>query len=228
MTTLDDPSFALARTDSFLGDIQGQEGGYTVQLINGGTLDVTNPLGHHVGITVCQANTAAASGVCIQTSAGSVFALGGSRHKHIFLTPIAFTSGGGNRLLRSGLQRNIGETADPARGIWGQYVGSGVFSGKCANGTSTSTTATTFTLSSSTWYRFEIEISEDRATVTFRLYESDTQTIVWTDTLTTNIPGLTSTDVFAAGAYFGTDAATALAGVGQNDYLSFCKEGLVR
>jgi hypothetical protein len=77
--------------------------------------------------------------------------------------------------------------ADLADGVYAKIV-DGVLSGETSNNSTVSVTATTFTLSASTWYRLKIELNSDASLATYTLYVDDSDIVLWTDTLSTNIP----------------------------------------
>jgi len=59
--------------------------------------------------------------------------------------------------------------------------------GESGAGTSFSTTATSYTLSTDTWYRAIWTVNKDAASIGFKLY-SDAGALLWSDTVTANIP----------------------------------------
>ena len=61
------------------------------------------------------------------------------------------------------------------------------FVGECDNGGSTTQTATNVGLIQDTWYYLVIHIAEDRSVVTFKIYTVPDGTLLWSDTITTNI-----------------------------------------
>lgn len=61
------------------------------------------------------------------------------------------------------------------------------FVGECDNGGSTTQTASNVGLTQDTWYYLVIHISEDRSVVTFKAYTVPDGTLLWSDTITTNI-----------------------------------------
>ncbi len=62
-----------------------------------------------------------------------------------------------------------------------------VIDGRTYSNSSTSTTATSYTMTTATWYRGKITVNSDATSVTFTLY-SEAGVSLWTNTLTTNIP----------------------------------------
>lgn len=83
-------------------------------------------------------------------------------------------------------------------GVYIQVTGTTI-QGKTANNSVQSTTATSYaSLAQNVWYRAVVEVSDDKSTVTFRIY-SESGTLLWSDTLVTNIPT-------AAGRAFGVMA----------------------
>lgn len=74
----------------------------------------------------------------------------------------------------------------PTDGAWINIAGT-TLSGKTANNGSVSTTSSTYAISTATWYRMKVVVNDSAASVTFYLYNAS-GTLLWSDTLSTNIP----------------------------------------
>jgi hypothetical protein len=86
----------------------------------------------------------------------------------------------------------------------------GVILGKCRSNSVESSTASTFTLTTGTWYRAKIVANSDASRVDFYLY-SEAGALLWTDNLTTNIPTGAGREVgHMAGAFNTGTTATPL------------------
>ena len=148
--------------------------------ISSGTNALTTALGHP-GVVSYSSSTSANSGsgvgidACLQIS-------GGEKSTIIFKTATTLT--GVTR--RMGFSTSISE-ALPTDGCYGM-IADGVLTGITANNNTRSTTATSFTLSANTWYRLKISINSNATLVTYTLYTDNSDTVLWTDTLATNIP----------------------------------------
>lgn len=84
---------------------------------------------------------------------------------------------------------------EPVDGIYFEMSG-GVIYGRHASNSTRSSTASTFTPSTSTFYTLVFTLNNAANSVTFTIYD-DTNTQVWTDTLTTNIPTASGREVRA-------------------------------
>jgi hypothetical protein len=95
-------------------------------------------------------------------------------------------------------------------------IAEGVLTGNTANNSTLSATATNYTLSADTWYRVKIELNIDATLATFTLYEDNTNTVLWTDTLSTNIP---TTRTVGHGDVC-TNSVSEVAVIGKLDYVA--------
>ena len=138
--------------------------------------------GDHPGVTRIRSSTTANSGWRIQSDAGA-FRLGGGEYVEIIFNPAVFTATTG----RFGFCDTT-SSADCVDGAYLEYSTSGVTSGKTANFSTRSTTATNVTLSAATWYRGAISVNAAASTVTFVVWDSATGNLLWVDSLSTNIP----------------------------------------
>jgi hypothetical protein len=69
----------------------------------------------------------------------------------------------------------------------------------------TGPTGTTYTFSASSWYRLKIQLNSNATSVTFVIYD-DAGNVLWTDSLTTNIP--TSSGRETGAGMIGTSSGT--------------------
>lgn len=161
--------------------------------ISSGTLPAasTSVVPDHPGITGISSSTSANSGAYIVTTLTS-FLLGGSeKTEYIFKTP---TSINASTTVKLGFTDSQTASA-PTDGLF-VNIGSNSVSGKTYSNGSTSTTATSHTVDADTWYRASIELNSNATTATFNLFADNSETPLWTDTLSTNIPS-------GAGRYVG-------------------------
>lgn len=137
----------------------------------------------HPGIVYYKSHASNAnSGYCMY-SIGDALVLGaGYKTTYVFKTPA----------LQTGITRRMGflDTTSVTAPTDGAYVKilDGVMTGQTAKDGTISTTASNITILANTWYRLVISVSDDGATVTYTLYADDSTNVLWTDTLTANIP----------------------------------------
>ena len=71
------------------------------------------------------------------------------------------------------------------------------FQGRCKNGGSASTTASTYTMASSTWYTVGMTVASGGGSVTFFILDGATGASLFSGVVTTNIPSVSARPVFA-------------------------------
>jgi uncharacterized protein with putative carbohydrate binding module len=111
-----------------------------------------------------------------------------------------------NTVFRLGFQDGVTTTA-PNNGAWVNVAGTTLSGKTAANGT-TSTTGTTYTISATTWYRMRVFVSDNAGTVYFELYTCSDGALVWSDSLTTNIPTVAGREVLVGALFYKTTAGT--------------------
>jgi hypothetical protein len=117
--------------------------------------------------------------------------------------------------LRFGFLDSLTST-QPTDGIWFDIQGA-TLRGYCKNNAGPTSTASTYTVSNTTWYRAKITVNAAKSSVLFQLY-SEAGTLLWSDTVTANIPT-------AAGRETGhgvvcTSSGTTAAALVDIDYIS--------
>jgi hypothetical protein len=90
-----------------------------------------------------------------------------------------------NTLIRFGFQ-DVYTSSAVVDGVY-IAIANDTLTGVTVNNSAQSVTATSFTLSASTWYHAKIVLNEDATLVTFYLYD-EAGVLLWSDTLATNIP----------------------------------------
>jgi len=103
-------------------------------------------------------------------------------------------------------------------GVW-INITSNTLTGKTSNNSTVSTTASSYTVSTNTWYRCVILVNSDASIVYFFLYNSATDALLWSDTLSTNIPTARATAMYTK-AYRTNNVATDLIDV---DWIAYYK-----
>lgn len=136
----------------------------------------------HPGIVSLSSSTTPDSGSFIQTSKYTILLGGGERSTIIFKTATTQTT----VTRRMGFHNTSAVTA-PTDGVYCK-IENGVLTGQAAASSVISTTATNYNLAANTWYRLVIDLNDNATLVTFTLYADDSDTILWADSLATNIP----------------------------------------
>lgn len=169
----------------------------------------TGVVSKHPGMIVYNSSISANSGFRTTILNYALLLQGSEKTTIIFKTASTLTD----------ITRRIGfhdavDQNDAIDGVYGEIV-SGVISGKTANTSTRSTTSTNYTLLADTWYRFVIELNSDATLATYTLYADDSTTVLWTNTLATNIPKATTTGHTDICTYAGTSAIA----IGSLDYM---------
>ncbi len=177
---------------------------FTAVTIASGTITTPNitMTAQHPGAVRIVSSTSTNSGGFIGSNTSQLLLGGGEVYEAVFYLGTLTTSTFWLGFIDSGAA---------AESVDGVYIGidsSGVITGKTSSNSSRSSTGTTYTASASTWYRIRITINSS-SSVTFTLY-NDAGTVLWTDTLTTNIPTSSGRDtgVGALAYNSGTTAVT--------------------
>lgn len=209
-----DPLFSC----DFLTFTNAQFSPFTSAAIASGTLAAPNFTdANHPGIVRFRSSTSANSGYLIGTNSSQIRLKGGEVWEQNFYID-ALT----NNTFRFAFH-NSTSSSDATDGCYLEIASTGVATGKTANNSTRSSTATTTTLLVATWYRLKVEISSDLGTVTYTIFTDD-GTVVWTDSLTTNIPVGRSIGAAAVA----TNSGTTTSDLFHLDRISLLFSGLVR
>lgn len=184
--------------------------------VSGGTQVSVNTIPNainHPGVVALRDSTTANGGFSYGTNANIL--LGGGEHCQ-FVFQDRNTTTRATSVIRMGFQDSFTST-EPTDGVYLRIQG-GVLRGRTRNNGVESNTATTFTVTQNTWYSCEITVNST-SLVTF-VVRNEAGTILWTDTLTTNIPTAVGREIgFGVIAYeTTTDAAADIMWL---DYLLF-------
>lgn len=158
----------------------------------------------HPGALSFRNGAAANSGYRIITGT-SAFVIGGSEEMMVVFRSDAALS---TQVAYLGFHTAVDHNAFND-GVYLELDGNGtgiVVSGRTAAAGSRSTTASTYTSATGTWYSARIAINAAKTLVTFTLY-SEAGSVLWTDTLATNIP--TANVGFGVLAFEGTNTTPA-------------------
>jgi len=150
--------------------------------INSGTWTGLNPTSKHNGIRTYTSSTTANSGYGILANVNSFMLIGGEKTTFIFKTPT----------VQSTITRRIGflnsiDSTPPTDAASFRIIGASLY-GSCNNNSNSTATSTGYILAADTWYRGVITINSDATLATFTLYADDSASVLWSDTITTNIP----------------------------------------
>jgi hypothetical protein len=174
----------LLKTDCFVSTALGHWGGTAV---SSGVINSAAGTAKHPGVAeYASHNSNADSGYKIIMANVALLLAGGEKTTFIFKT--APTIIGVTR--RMGFHDATSVTA-PTDGVYvKQSIDGGdnkcYLTGHTVSNNTLATTATKIELAADTWYRIVIEINSDGTTATFTLYQDDSTTVLWTDTLTAN------------------------------------------
>jgi hypothetical protein len=133
----------------------------------------------HPGLLGLRCGTNANSGFGVLYRSTGI-KLNGLEHSE-FIFRIDLTTG---LLFKAGMV--IGGVSDPFGGVW-INISSTTLTGKTANASTVSTTSSSYTTSDSVWYRGKIETNSDASVINYFLYDMS-GSLLWSDTLSTNIP----------------------------------------
>lgn len=152
-------------------------------------------------------------------SLGSTILIGGGEVAECIIRPESTTS----LLVYAGFV-DADPPTTPTDGVWINIVGT-TLTGKTANNGSISTTASSLVVAAASWYRLKVVVNPAATLVTFYVYNM-VGTLLWSDTLATNIPtaagretdmriaaiktAVTATDMLSVdwGTYWSTDVQT--------------------
>lgn len=136
----------------------------------------------HPGVGIHKSSTSANSGFGLMCDVFGIILGGGEKTTIIFKTEATLT----DITRRMGFHTTLNITA-PTDGAYCK-IADGVLTGQTAKGSAASTTGSNYSLSPGTWYRLVIELNTNATLVTFTLFADNSSTVLWQDTLNTNIP----------------------------------------
>jgi hypothetical protein len=141
----------------------------------------------HPGAPRFKSGSNANSGIKVVTDSAALLLAGGEETSLVFM----ILSASPNTITIRFAFIDTTTVADCANGIYAEIIGGNgapfVLSGKTAQASARSTTATTINLTEDTWYRLTISLNQIATIATFTLYNMAGATL-WSDTLNTNIP----------------------------------------
>jgi hypothetical protein len=146
--------------------------------VSSGTLTTVTTVANHPGMVRYCNTTTAYTGYYIGTDSAILIA-GGEVFETVIYIPDAT-----NTYCYLGFHDKIvsGAGAGPANGLYFSIQGTSVY-GMCTQASSTSWTASPYTITAATWYRLKLVVNADATRVDFYIYTAD-GTQVWTGYLT--------------------------------------------
>jgi hypothetical protein len=183
----------LWRADCVTDFMSAQETQWLGEAIASGTVAQAAGVANHHGIKKLTSLAGANTGYLYYAGAagGTLVSAGGDKVVCVFQALVT------TNIIYLGMQYT---QSAPTRGTYLEISGNPfIATGKTNDGVASSnTTSTSYTCSTSTWYRAEVEVSTDGDTATFRIYTCSNQTLVWSDTLTNYGKGKSLYPSFAA------------------------------
>jgi hypothetical protein len=177
---------------------------FATNAVASGIIGNTDGTVKHPGTVIFVSSTSANSGYKLNAGAATILLGGKEKTTVIFKTPADLTS----ITARIGFHDSADHTA-PVDGVYVLISGT-TLDGRTMNNSAGSNTATTYTVAAGTWYRLVIELNADATLATFTLYADDSDTVLWADTLSTNIPKARTTGYGITATSSGTTAITVL------------------
>lgn len=139
---------------------------------------------NHLGIVYFSSHaTNPNSGYCFYLGQNCLLITGGEYTDVIFMVPTGSLTGVTTRL---GMHDSI-STSDPVDGCYANII-DGVLTGVCASNSNRTSSATTYSIVADVWYRLHIEVNAAATSVAYTLRTCTNGTVVWSDSVTTNIP----------------------------------------
>ena len=155
---------------------------WTYGAIAGGQNFSAVAVAKHPGIANMVTSETANSGGRFCTDTSSIMLIGAEK------TVICFNASAyiSDILVRMGFHSTVDHTA-PVDGAYLKIESSNI-AGVCSSASNTTITDTTYTITTNVWYRAEIIVNADATAVSFSLFADDSDTLLWTSTINTNVP----------------------------------------
>jgi len=192
---------------------------FVSRAISSGAFAQQGSIDDHPGIWRITSAAGANSGgmfglVNVSTQTGVLVLFGGEVAEFV-IQPLVIA----NTTMRFGFHDENTLASNPTDGAW-INISAATLTGQTRNAGSGSTTVSSYAISANTWYRLRVEVNSDATLITFSVYDMS-GTLLWSDTLATNIPtGMTD---LRAGAIKTNAGATAILDI---DYASMYSFGV--
>jgi hypothetical protein len=152
--------------------------------VNAGTIAVAVSIAKHPGVVAYLSHASNAdSGYKFTTDAGTILLTGGEKSTAIFKTAAVLTG-----ITRRIAFHNATNITAPTDGVYAKIAPDGKITGNVTVSNVIAATASDYQLLADTWYRLKIEINAAGTVSTFTLYADDSDTVLWSDTVTAAIP----------------------------------------
>ena len=173
--------------------------------------------GHPGTIVFVNKASTANTGYAFYSYGSSILLINGGERASLVFRP---SSNSATIVVRFGYM-DVYTQAAVADGIYLEMTGDGATGlavvGKAVANSTSSTTATSYTCLTATWYQCSLEVATDKSAVTFTIY-SEAGAVLWTDTVSTNLP--TASGRYTGLGLVGFDtAATTAANIALFDYV---------
>ena len=152
--------------------------------VNSGTIAVAASTAKHPGVAAYLSHASNAdSGYRYTTDATSILLTGGEKSTAIFKTAATLTG-----ITRRIGYHNTSTVTAPTDGAYGKISTDGTLTGNVTKNNSITSTASSYQLLVDTFYELKFEINAAGTVTTFTLYQDDSDTVLWTDTVTAALP----------------------------------------
>jgi hypothetical protein len=201
---LNSANFVVPLVSDFF-DVYGGTGidGFRSVVIGGGTVNNLPGEAGHPGIWRIGQNGANTGGyIQFGSYASPVLISGGERFEFVFR--IGATA---SKVFKFGFGDGVTAVATYVDGVWIHIAGT-TLDGRTSSNSTASNTGTNYTISTGVWYRCVIVVNSAASLVTYTLYDS-AGAVLWTDTLSTNIPTATGRETGIVVIGYGTTAVVA-------------------
>lgn len=192
-------------------------------LVSGTVSAIGSSVNHPGQIRIVANNIGTSNSGYYFIAANNIIVIGGKEQFDFVFQPstIALT----NIRMKLGFQ-DVLTVSDPTDGIYFYFSADATLRGACISNTAKSTTASSYTISQ-TWYRARAIVNSGATLVTFRLY-SMAGTLLWEDTISSNIPTGDNRAVgFGGMAWYAADGdARDIVYLDLMDFI--CARGLIR
>lgn len=150
--------------------------------ILGGAGNYTQGSLKHPGVEQFSSSPSANSGARFVLSPSTMILRGSEKTTIVFKTPPSQTS----ITRRMGFHTSV-DSVPPTDGVF-VSIADNILSASCKNNGSSTVSGSQYTLANDTWYRLVIEVADDVASAKFILYADDSDIVLWSSLISSNIP----------------------------------------
>ncbi len=204
-------------TDFLTGSNAASMDPFIAVLISSGTVNVPNiSAADHPGMVRLRSSATIDSGVFIGSNTGQLLLAGGERYEVIFYINLLTST-----TIRFGFL-DTATVAAPTDGVYFEIASTGVAVGHIANNGSISDTVGNETLTTATWYRAIIDITQNPTQAQFQILSMD-GTALFSENLNGSIP--TGAGRETGVGFIATNGGGAAADICHVDYMGFAYLG---